>query len=93
MSIGLAIEKAVGLSTTEVELLSYTERVQATRFISQLLNELIANEPTSVILEDNTGCIFLIRNQKTGSRAKHIAVRYSYGRQCFQMKQAVPYFV
>jgi hypothetical protein len=76
----------VGLSTTEVELISYTERVQATRFISQLLNELIVEEPTAVILEDNAGCIFLIRNQKTESRTKHIAVRYLYGRQCFQMK-------
>jgi hypothetical protein len=83
----------VGLSTTEVELISYAERVQATRFISQLLNELIAEEPTAVILEDNAGCIFLIQNQKTGSRTKHIAVRYLYGRQCLQMKQAVPYFV
>jgi hypothetical protein len=46
-----------------------------------------------MILKDNAGCIFLIRNQKTGSRTKHIAVRYLYGRQCFLMKQAVPYFV
>jgi hypothetical protein len=83
----------VGLSTTEVELISYWGKVQATRFISQLLNELTAEEATAVILEDNAGCIFLIRNQKTGSRTKHIAVRYLYGRQCFQMKQAVPYFV
>jgi hypothetical protein len=83
----------IGLSTTEVELISYTERVQATWFISQLLNELIAEEPTAVILEDITGCIFLIRNQKTGSRTKHIAVRYLYVRQCVQVKEAVPYFV
>jgi hypothetical protein len=36
---------------------------------------------------------FLIRNQKTGSRTKHIAVRYLYGRQIFQQGRGVPYFV
>jgi hypothetical protein len=58
-----------------------------------LISKLVGYEPTVVIFEDNAGCIFLIRNQKTGSRTKHISVRYLYGRQIFQQGIAVPYFV
>ena len=83
----------VSLSSCESELISYTERAQNARFIQQLLAELIGTEPTAVIFEDNAGCIYLIRNQKTGSRTKHIAVRYLYGRELFQNGHAVPYFV
>jgi hypothetical protein len=83
----------VSLSTTEAELISYTIRAQAARFIQQLITELTNALLTSVLFEDNSGCIFLIRNQKTGARTKHIDVRYMYGRELFMKKLIVPYFV
>jgi hypothetical protein len=58
-----------------------------------LMNELINEVLIAVVFEDNSGCIYLIRNQKTGSRTKHIAVRYLYGRELFQSSILVPYFV
>jgi hypothetical protein len=38
-------------------------------------------ELPAVIAEDNTGAIFLGKNQQVGSRAKHIDVRYHFIRE------------
>jgi hypothetical protein len=38
-----------------------------------------ARQPPGIILEDNTGTIFLVKNQQAGSRTKDIdVVRYNY---------------
>ena len=43
----------------------------------------IASTPAgaSIILEDNTGAIFLSRNKQVGARTKHIDVRYHFIRE------------
>ncbi len=86
-------QPVVALSSCESELISYTDRAQAARFVQLLLKQIIGSEPTAVIFEDNAGCIFLIRNQKTGGRTKHIDTRYFFGRELFDKRQAVPYFI
>ena len=83
----------VSLSTTEAELISYTIKCQAARFLQKLLYELTNRAETAVMFEDNTGCIFLIRNQKTGERTKHIDIRYFWGRELYLRGKTVPYFV
>jgi hypothetical protein len=83
----------VSLSTTEAELISYTIRCQAACFLQKLIKEISGRCETAVMFEDNTGCIFLIRNHKTGERTKHIDIRYFWGREMYQRKLAVPYFV
>jgi hypothetical protein len=60
-------QQIVALSTCEAVLISYTERTQSARFTQMLMRELTGYEPTAVIFEDSAGCIFLIRNKKTGS--------------------------
>ena len=61
--------------------------------MQQLLNEIIGYEPTAVIFEDNLGCIFLIKNQKTSSRTKHLAVRHLFGRDLYIENKILPAFV
>jgi hypothetical protein len=51
----------------------------------QPMRELISDEPAAVIFEDNTGCNLLMRNQKTGSRTKHIKVRCFCGGMFFKI--------
>jgi hypothetical protein len=70
-------------------LIAYTIRC----FLQKLIKELSGRCETAVIFEDNTGCIFLIRNHKTGERTKHIDIRYFGGGEMYQHKRAVPYFV
>ena len=50
---------------------------------------------TAIIFKDNSGCIFLLKNEKTGSRTKHIETRYFYGRSLFfcEPPKIIPYFV
>jgi hypothetical protein len=77
----------------EAELISYTGRAQAARFIQLLLEEITNATPTPVMFEDNAGCIFLIRNKKTGSRTRYVAVQYLFGRELYQNRLDIPYFV
>ena len=61
-------QKVVSLSTTESELMSYTKVSQTARFIQIFLKELFGIQIASIVFEDNAGCIFLIKNHKTGGR-------------------------
>jgi hypothetical protein len=56
------------------------------RVIQKLLKELTNKFETAVTFDDNSGCIFLIRNQKTGERIKDIDVRYFWGRELYDRK-------
>ena len=57
------------------------------------MQELFAECITSIIFEDNAGAIFLVKNQKAGSRTKHIDVRYHYGRELYGEKKVLPAYV
>jgi len=39
------------------------------------------------------GCIYLIKNQKTSSRTKHLAVRHLFGRDLYIENKVIPVFV
>ena len=47
-------------------------------FAMHLLSEVYYVNLPSVIAEDNTGAIFLSKNQQVGSRTKHIDVRHHF---------------
>jgi hypothetical protein len=83
----------VSLSSSESELISYTEGCQSARFMQQLLGEIIGDDPTAIVLEDNIGCIFLIKNQKTSTRTKHLDVRLLFGRDFSIQNKVIPVFV
>jgi hypothetical protein len=51
-----------------------------------LLREIANTELEAVMLEDNTGAIFLVKNQQVGARTKHIDVRYHFLREHFEQK-------
>ena len=86
-------QNVVSLSSAEAELISYVEGCQNARFTQQFLSEIIGYEPTAVIMEDNLGCIYLIKNQKTSSRTKHLAVRHLFGRDLYIANKVIPTFV
>ena len=86
-------QNVVSLSSAEAELISYVEGCQSARFLQQFLGEIIGYEPTAVIMEDNLGCIYLVKNQKTSSRTKHLAVRHLYGRDLYIQNKVLPTFV
>ena len=85
-------QQVVSLSSAEAELISYVEGCQSARFIQQFLGEFIDHEPTAIIFEDNLGCIYLVKNQKTSSRTKHLAVRHLFGRDLYIQNRVLPIF-
>jgi hypothetical protein len=60
---------------------SLASRATQVKFVQQLLEEIAECITPGIILEDNTGAIFLVKNQQVGSRTKHIDVRHHYIRQ------------
>jgi hypothetical protein len=95
MFIGATSKKqpVVSLSSAEAELIAYSDRCQAARFGQQLLGELLGNELTAIVFEDNQGCIHLVKNQKTSTRTKHLDVRWLFCRDLYIDGKVLPVFV
>ena len=95
MFIGASSKKqpVVSLSSAEAELIAYSERCQAARFAQQLLGEILGQELTAVVFEDNQGCIHLVKNQKTSTRTKHLDVRWLFCRDFYINGKILPVFV
>ena len=78
-------QATVTLSSTEAEYIALSDCSKETKFEWMLLKELTGVENPAVIYEDNTGAIFLVKNQQVGARTKHIDVRHHFIRG--QIKQ------
>ena len=83
----------VSLSSTQAEYQSMAMGLQEILFTQMLLKEVAYCVDPAVILEDNTGAIFLVKNQQVGARTKHIAVRYHFLREHYENKDFEMKFV
>jgi len=68
-------QPTVALSSTEAEYGGSGTNVQELLFMNSILDELGVREGPAVLLVDNEGAIFLVRNQATSQRTKHIDVK------------------
>jgi hypothetical protein len=59
---------------TEAEYRSLESGATQANFLQQLPEEIAECKNPGIILEDNTGAIFLVKNQQVGSQTKHIDV-------------------
>jgi hypothetical protein len=66
---------SVTLSSSEAEYVAIATAAQEVRFTQQLLEEIMSCVLPAIIYEDNTGAIFLVKNQQVGQRTKHISIR------------------
>jgi hypothetical protein len=80
-------QKSVTLSSTEAEYVSMAKGLQETLFSQMLLKEIAHCEISAVMLEDDTGAIFLVKNQQVGTRTKHIDMRYHFLMEHFEKKR------
>ncbi len=76
----------VTLSTTEAEYQSMSKGLQETLFSQMLIKEIGGCFYSAIILEDNTGAIFLVKNQQVGARTKHIDIRHHFIREHYELK-------
>jgi hypothetical protein len=71
-------QSTVALSTTEAELYSLSAAVQETLWIKQFLTMLGINIEKTIIYEDNTGTISLVKNEKVDGRTKHVEIKHRF---------------
>ncbi len=76
----------VTLSVTEAEYVSMAKSLQEALFSQMLIREIGHCFLPAVILEDNTGAIYLVKNQQVGARTKHIDVRHHFIREHYDKK-------
>jgi hypothetical protein len=74
-------QASVTLSSTEAEYVSLASGATEVKFVQQLLEEIAECNTPGIIMEDNTGAIFLVKNQQVSSRTKHIDVRFHFIRE------------
>jgi hypothetical protein len=74
----LKTQASVTLSSTEAEYGSLASGATQVKFVQQLLEEIAECKTPGIILEDNTGAIFLVKNQQVGSQTKHTDLQYHY---------------
>jgi hypothetical protein len=71
-------QSSVTLSTTEAEHHLVSKGLQEVSFSKMLIRELSGMFKTAIVLEDNAGATFLVKNQQVGARTKHIDVRHRF---------------
>ena len=74
-------QKTVSLSSTESEYKKMSEASKEMKFQHMLLREIASVELPGVLLEDNNGAIFLVKNKQVGMRTKHIDIQYHFVRE------------
>ena len=67
-------QQTVTLSSTEAEHVALAECAQESKFENMLMEEILGRDKPAKIYKDNTGTIFLVKNQQVGARTKHIDV-------------------
>jgi hypothetical protein len=77
----------VSLSSMEAEYIALCSAVKEGLWFKKLEKELLNNEKTLTIFEDNQSAIKTANNQIHNDRSKHIDVRYHFTRECVEKKQ------
>jgi hypothetical protein len=86
-------QQSVTLSSTEAEYVSLATGACECKFIQQLLEEIAFCTTPGILLEDNTGAIYLVKNQQVGQRTKHIDVRWHFIRELYDAGKIAVKFV
>jgi hypothetical protein len=76
--LDLQDQGSVTLSSSKAEHVGMATAAQEVRFTQQLLEEVMSCMLLAIIYEDNTGAIFLVKNQQVGQRTKHISIRVHF---------------
>jgi hypothetical protein len=65
-------QQTVALSSCEAS------GAQEVKFLQMLLSKIMYFEQPVILLEDNTGAIFLLKNSHVGQRTKHIDICWHF---------------
>ena len=72
-------QQGVTLSSREAEYVALSTAATEVKFLRMLIQKITGEKPlTSLLREDNTGAIFLSKNEQIGPKTKHIDTRYRF---------------
>ena len=80
-------QPTISLSTVESEYIALAVATSECIWIKQFLSELGYDQRSTVIFEDNQGCIALAKNPIVKSRVKHVDIKYHFIRDMIHSKQ------
>jgi hypothetical protein len=86
-------QESTTLSSTEAEYVSLASGAQEVKFVQMLLNEVLVCTMPGILMEDNTGAIYLVKNQQVSARTKHIDIRWHFIRELYEKKVVTVKFV
>ena len=86
-------QETVTLSSTEAEYVALSTTCKDVVYTQNLLREILYIKVPGIVLEDNTGAIYLVRNKQVGNRTKHIEIRHHWIRSLEDSGQAKIMFV
>ncbi len=86
-------QESTTLSSCEAEYVSLASGAQEVKFVQMLLNEVLQCTTPGILMEDNTGAIYLVKNQQISARTKHIDIRWHFIRELYDRKIVTVKFV
>ena len=87
-------QPSVTLSSTEAEYVTARLCGMEVNFVTMLLDELKVDYPKpSMLFEDNTGAIFIMKNDQVRQRTKHIDVKFHHVRDMIKAGDLVVLYI
>ena len=80
-------QSMVTRSSTEAEYVAAVLNASELKFMQMFLEEVFYVTTPGIMLEDNMGCIFLVRNKQMGPRTKAIQIRMHWIREAFEKEE------
>jgi hypothetical protein len=82
------LQSTVALSTAEAEFASVAEAVRKVKALRDLITELgFACPQPTVIQNDNQSCIAISKSKLSGSKTRHVMVRFHFVREAVQQHE------
>ena len=79
-----AEQRTVAMSSTEAEYMSLSDSSKAAIHLRRLLEEILDDQKTTTIYNDNQGAGLLSKNPVFHNRTKHVGIRHHFIRECIE---------
>ena len=79
-----AEQRTVAMSSTEAEYMSLSDSSKAAIHLRRLLEEILDDQKTTTIYNDNQGAGLLSKNPVFHNRTKHVDIRHHFIRECIE---------
>jgi len=80
-------QKCVSKSSTDAELIAVTDLIGQAIELKKAAEEIIGENIKLIVYQDNQSTINLMKNGITGSRSKHVKIRFAWIKEAIEAKE------